>query len=154
MTERSWPFRSRSRGVCTDRPNGYNRAVPSRSDVLVEQLDELQQDLRDLWQALTRDPAKEARKERAWTILAGAFTAIAAIVARRAAAKAWGILTGEAAPTPRPTPAPARAGGPSTRRAEAEAPAAPEPPAEADASAEAERAAEAELEAAQTVSRA
>jgi hypothetical protein len=104
--------------VCTDRPNGYNRAVPSRSDVLVEQLDELQQDLRDLWQALTRDPAKEARKERAWTIVAGVFTAIGAIAARRAAAKIWGILTGEAAPTAKQAPAPA-GGGPSSRRGEA-----------------------------------
>ena len=127
--------------------------MPTRSDVLLEQLEELQQDLRDLWQALTRDPAKEARKERAWTILAGIFTAVGAIAARRAAAKAWGILTGEAAPTPRPAPAPASAGGPSSHRPEREAPAEEAAPAEAVPSVEAERAAEAEVEAAQTVAR-
>ena len=47
--------------------------MPSRSDVLLSNLEELQQDLLDLWRTLTRDPAKEARKERAWTILAGVF---------------------------------------------------------------------------------
>ena len=94
--------------------------MPKRSDVLVTQLDELQQDLRDLWQALTRDPAKEARKERLWTILAGVFTAAGAIAARRAAAKVWGILTGEAAPTAKQAPA-RSGGGPSSRREAAEA---------------------------------
>jgi hypothetical protein len=106
--------------------------MPSRSDVLLDQLEELQQDLRDLWQALTRDPVKEARKERAWTILAGVFTAVGAIASRRAAARLWGILTGEAAPLARRVPAPSR-GGPSSRRGE--------PAAQADAEAEAEHAA-------------
>jgi hypothetical protein len=91
--------------------------VASRSDNLVTNLEELQQDLRDLWQSLTRDPAKEARKERAWTILSGACTAIGAIVARRVAAKAWGILTGETAPMARPAP-PQTRGGPSSRVAD------------------------------------
>ena len=89
--------------------------MPNRTDVLVANLEELQQDLLDLWRTLTRDPAKEARKERAWTILAGVFTAVSAIVARRVAAKAWGILTGEAAPTAKRPGPPAR-GGPSDRR--------------------------------------
>ena len=91
--------------------------MPNRTDVLLSNLDELQQDLRDLWQTLTRDPAKEARKERAWTVLSGVFTAVGAIVARRMAAKAWGVLTGEAAPMAR-RPAPAARGGPSSRVAE------------------------------------
>jgi hypothetical protein len=94
--------------------------MPSRSDVLLQQLEELHQDLRDLWQALTRDPVKEARKERAWTILAGVFTAVGAIAARKTAAKVWGILTGEAPPAPKQVPAPA-GGGPSSRRGEREA---------------------------------
>ena len=93
--------------------------MPNRSDVLVSNLEELQQDLLDLWRTLTRDPAKEKRKERAWTILAGAFTAVSAIVARRVAAKIWGVLTGETAPIVRQPPAPAR-GGPSDRRVEHE----------------------------------
>jgi hypothetical protein len=93
--------------------------MPSRSDVLLTQLEELQQDLRDLWQALTRDPVKEARKERAWTVLAGVSTAVGAIAARRVAARVWGILTGETAPTAKQVPAPS-GGGPSSRREERE----------------------------------
>jgi hypothetical protein len=100
--------------------------MPSRSDVLLQQLEELQQDLRDLWQALTRDPVKEARKERAWTILAGVFAAAGAIAARKAAAKVYGVLTGEAPPIAKQTPAPARGGGPSSRRGEREAQPEPE----------------------------
>jgi hypothetical protein len=93
--------------------------MPSRSDVLVSNLEELQQDLLDLWRTLTRDPAKEARKERAWTIVAGVFTAVGAIVARKAAARVWGILTGEVAPIVKQQPAPP-SGGPSSRRPEPE----------------------------------
>jgi hypothetical protein len=93
--------------------------VPSRNDVLLANVEELRQDLRDLWRTLTRDPAKEARKERAWTIMSGVFTAVAAVAARRAAAKLWGILTGETAPIAKQAPAPAR-GGPSSRRSEPE----------------------------------
>jgi hypothetical protein len=92
--------------------------MPNRSDVLVSNLEELQQDLVDLWRSLTRDPAKEARTERAWTILAGVFTAVGAIVARKAAAKIWGILTGEVAPIVKQQPARTPSGGPSARRGE------------------------------------
>ena len=88
--------------------------------MLVSNLEELQQDLTDLWRTLTRDPAKEARRERAWTILAGAFTAVGAIVARKAAARVYGILTGETAPIVKQPPAPPPSGGPSTRRSEAD----------------------------------
>lgn len=100
--------------------------MPSRSDVLLANLEELQQDLLDLWHGLTRDPAKEARKERAWTILAGVFAAVGAIAARKAAAKVYGILTGEAPPIAKQTPAPAGGGGPSSRRGEREAQPEPE----------------------------
>jgi Protein of unknown function (DUF4235) len=93
--------------------------MAKRSDMLASNLEELQQDLTDLWRTLTRDPAKEARKERAWTILAGVFTAVGAIVARKAAGKVWGILTGEVAPIVKQAP-PAPTGGPSTRRSETE----------------------------------
>jgi hypothetical protein len=93
--------------------------MPSRTDLVVSNLEELQQDLTDLWHTLTRDPAKEARKERAWTVLAGVFTAAGAIVARKAAAKVYGILTGEVAPIVKQPAAP-RGGGPSTRRGDAQ----------------------------------
>jgi hypothetical protein len=74
--------------------------MPNRRDVVVEQLDELKTDLDALWVALTRDPKKEARKERAWTIFAGILGALAAIGARKVATQAWGILTGEPPPGP------------------------------------------------------
>jgi hypothetical protein len=77
--------------------------MPTRSDVLSEQLDELRTDLGALWAGLTRDPKKEARKERLWMVFTGALGAVAALGARRVAAKAWGVLTGEAPPTARPS---------------------------------------------------
>ncbi|HYT50905.1 MAG TPA: hypothetical protein VEL10_01730 [Gaiellaceae bacterium] len=101
--------------------------MPSRSDVLLTQLEELQQDVLDLWHGLTRDPVKEARKERAWTILAGVFAAVGAIAARKVAAKVYGILTGEAPPIAKQMPAPGGGGGgPSSRRGEREAQSEPE----------------------------
>jgi len=81
--------------------------MPKRSDVVVEQLEELKTDLGALWVGLTHDPKKEARKERLWMVLTGALGAVAALGARRLAGKAWGVLTGEAPPTVRPRP-PAR----------------------------------------------
>jgi|tagenome__1003787_1003787.scaffolds.fasta_scaffold20892468_3 hypothetical protein len=91
--------------------------MPSRSDVLLENLEELQQDLFDIWRTLTRDPKREVWKERAWTALSGVFAALAALAARRAAAKIYGILTGEKPPVGRQAPAPS-GGGPSSRQAE------------------------------------
>jgi hypothetical protein len=73
--------------------------MPNRRDVVVEQLDELRTDLEALWVALTRDPKKEARKERVWTVLAGVLGAAATMGARKAAARAWSVLTGEVPPT-------------------------------------------------------
>ena len=75
--------------------------MPTRGDVLSEQLDELKTDLAALWVGLTHDPKKEARKQRAWMVLTGALGAVAALGARRVATRAWGVLTGEAPPTAR-----------------------------------------------------
>jgi len=72
--------------------------MADKRDVVSEQLAELRQDLRDLWVALTVDPKKQARKERMWAILAGAFGAVATMGARRAATKIWTVLTGEPPP--------------------------------------------------------
>jgi len=74
--------------------------MPSRRDVVAEQLEELRIDFEALWVALTRDPKKEARKERAWTIFAGAVGAAAALAARKAATQIWMVLTGEVPPGP------------------------------------------------------
>jgi hypothetical protein len=88
--------------------------------MLAASLEELNQALSDLWRTLTRDPAKEARKERAWTILAGIFAAVGAILARKAAGRIYGILTGERPPI-RQAPGRAPRGGPSSRREEPQA---------------------------------
>lgn len=85
--------------------------------MLAEKLEELQQDLLDIWHTLRRDPKKEIWKERAWTVLSGVFAAAAALAARRAAGKVYGILTGEVPPVGRQVPAPP-GGGPSSRRTE------------------------------------
>ena len=74
--------------------------MPSRRDVIGEQLEELRTDFEALWVAVTHDPKKEARKERAWTIFAGAVGAAAALAARQAATRIWVVLTGEAPPGP------------------------------------------------------
>jgi hypothetical protein len=46
-----------------------------------------------------RDPKAEKRKRLAWGIVQGAVGAVFTLAARRAGAKAWGILTGEQPPT-------------------------------------------------------
>ena len=72
--------------------------MPTRRAVVTEQLDELRTDFEGLWVALTHDPKKEARKERAWTIFAGAAGAVAALAARKVATRVWKLLTGELPP--------------------------------------------------------
>ena len=72
--------------------------MPTRRDVVSEQLDELRTDFQALWVALTRDPKMEARKQRAWTIFAGAAGAAAALAAHKTAARIWAVLTGEPPP--------------------------------------------------------
>lgn len=72
--------------------------MPTKNEVVSEQLAEIRQDLRDLWVALRHDPKKQKRKERMWSILSGALAAGATMVARQAATKIWTRVTGE--PTP------------------------------------------------------
>ena len=76
--------------------------MPDRRVAVAEQLDELRTDFEGLWVALTHDPKKEARKERAWMLFAGALGAVATVGARRVATKLWGVLTGEQPPVGRP----------------------------------------------------
>ena len=72
--------------------------MPTKNEVVSEQLAELRQDLRDLWLALRADPKKQKRKERMWSLLAGALAAGATMGARMAATKIWTRLTGEPPP--------------------------------------------------------
>ena len=80
------------------RHDGVAVLMPNRRDVVVGQLDELKTDLGALWRALTKDPKKEARKERTWTVLTGILGVAASLASRRAAARAWNVLTGEKPP--------------------------------------------------------
>ena len=75
--------------------------MPKRKDVVAEQLSDLADDFEDLWRALVRDPAKEARKERIWTLLIGVVGAASTMASRRLVAKLWPILTGEQPPAAR-----------------------------------------------------
>ena len=46
--------------------------MPTKSEIVSEQLGEIRQDLRDLWTALRHDPKKQKRKEQMWSIFSGA----------------------------------------------------------------------------------
>ena len=83
--------------------------MAKRKDVVAEQLQQLADDLEDLWRALTRDPKVERRKERGWTLLVGVLGAGATMASRRLVAKLWAILTGEQPPTTRAPQPPRRA---------------------------------------------
>jgi hypothetical protein len=72
----------------------------TRRAVVGEQLDELRTDLEALWVAVTRDPKKEARKERVWMLLTAGLGAVAALGARQVATRVWVVLTGESPPFP------------------------------------------------------
>ena len=72
--------------------------MPEKRDVVAAQLRELAEDLKGLRDALVQDPKAQARRERQWRILYGASSAVFAILARTAAARAWGVLTGERPP--------------------------------------------------------
>jgi hypothetical protein len=74
------------------------RTMPSKNEIVSEQLAEIRQDLRDLWVALSKDPKEQARKQRMWAMLAGALGAAATMGARMAATKIWVRVTGEAPP--------------------------------------------------------
>jgi hypothetical protein len=87
--------------------------MPKRRDVVAEQLRSLADDLENLWRAATRDPNKEARRERAWTVVSGVAAAAATMASRKLLAKLWPILTGETPPSGRggggrPQPRPER----------------------------------------------
>ena len=70
-----------------------------RREALSGDLRALADDLKSLIETATTDPKERQRKERRWRALYGAFGLVSTVVARRLATKAWGILTGETAPT-------------------------------------------------------
>jgi hypothetical protein len=80
-----------------------------RREAIAEDLRALADDLKNLLDSATTDPKARRWKERRWSALEGAIGVLTTLVARRAAVKLWGILTGEEAPK-RPPTEPVRGG--------------------------------------------
>jgi len=74
--------------------------MTDRREAIGEDLRALATDLRSLLESATADPKERRRKERMWRVLYGVLGAVTTLVARRAATKAWAILTGEQPPIP------------------------------------------------------
>jgi hypothetical protein len=74
--------------------------VNDRRDAIAEDLRNLAEDFRSLLESATTDPKERRRKERSWKLLYTALAVLTTLVARRAATKAWTILTGERPPLP------------------------------------------------------
>jgi hypothetical protein len=79
--------------------------VSDRRDAIAEDLRTLADDFRSLLESATTDPKERKRKERRWQALYAGLGIVTTLVARRTAAKAWAILTGEGPPTPQPAQA-------------------------------------------------
>lgn len=75
--------------------------MTDRRDAIAENLRSLATDLKSLVDSATTDPKERRKKERQWRALYGALSLITALAARRAATKAWAILTGERPPAKR-----------------------------------------------------
>jgi hypothetical protein len=74
--------------------------VPDRREAIAEDLRSLATDLKSLVDSITTDPKKRRRKERLWQGLYAGMGIVTTLVARRAATKAWTVLTGEQPPIP------------------------------------------------------
>ena len=72
-----------------------------RQDAIADDLRSLATDLKSLVDSATADPKERRRKERRWRALYGGLSLVTALVARRAANKAWAVLTGERPPVKR-----------------------------------------------------
>jgi hypothetical protein len=77
-----------------------------RRGAVVENLRAVADDLKSLVESVTTDPKERQRKERRWSALYGAIGLVTTLFARRLAVRAWGILTGEEAPTKKAPGAP------------------------------------------------
>jgi hypothetical protein len=84
--------------------------VTDRREAIAEDLRALATDLKSLLDSATTDPKERQRRERRWRVLYTALGVVTTLAARRAAAKAWAILTGEEPPTKQPVQAASPAG--------------------------------------------
>jgi hypothetical protein len=74
-------------------------AVSDRRDAIAEDLRALADDFKSLLESAATDPKQRKRDERRWRVLYGAIGVVTTLLARKAATKAWTILTGERPPT-------------------------------------------------------
>jgi hypothetical protein len=72
-----------------------------RRDAIADNLRSLAADLKSLVESATTDPKERRKRERQWRALYGAISIVTTLVARRAATRAWAILTGERPPVKR-----------------------------------------------------
>jgi len=72
--------------------------MSDRREAVAEELRALATDLKGLVESATTDPKERRKKERQWRVLYGALGIITTLAARRAANRAWAILTGEQPP--------------------------------------------------------
>src|SRR5581483_10199025 len=70
-----------------------------RRDAAAGELRQVADDLKALLAAITTDPGRQARLERRWRLLYAASSAVFSVVAQKAAAKIWAVLTGVPPPT-------------------------------------------------------
>jgi hypothetical protein len=87
-----------------EKDSGGGKAVSDRRDAIAEDLRALADDFKSLLESATTDPKQRKREERRWRVLYGALGVLMTLAARKAATKAWAILTGERPPTARATP--------------------------------------------------
>jgi hypothetical protein len=74
--------------------------MSNRREAVAEDLRALATDLKSLIESATTDPKERKRKERLWQGLYAGMGIVTTLVARRAATKAWTVLTGEQPPIP------------------------------------------------------
>jgi hypothetical protein len=72
--------------------------MSDRREAVAEDLRSLAADLKSLLESATTDPKERRKKERQWRALYGALGILTSLAARRAATRAWSVLTGEQPP--------------------------------------------------------
>jgi hypothetical protein len=75
--------------------------LSDRRDAIADNLRSLASDLKSLADSATTDPKERRKKERQWRALYGAIGFVTTLAARKAATRAWTILTGERPPVRR-----------------------------------------------------
>lgn len=77
--------------------------MSDRREAVADDLRTLAADLKSLVESATTDPKERRKKERQWRALYGALGIVTTLAARRAANRAWAILTGEQPPVKKTT---------------------------------------------------